>query len=85
MTPRFRPQAMSRRAIGAGVPAQPAPVGCPAWASSPCRTLARARGGGGAGGIGMIFLGNAVSTVKLVSIGLVLAGVIGLNLSGVMP
>jgi quaternary ammonium compound-resistance protein SugE len=30
-------------------------------------------------------LGDAVSTVKLVSIGLVLAGVIGLNLSGVTP
>jgi quaternary ammonium compound-resistance protein SugE len=29
--------------------------------------------------------GEAVSTVKLVSIGLVLAGVIGLNLSGVTP
>jgi quaternary ammonium compound-resistance protein SugE len=35
--------------------------------------------------IGMIFLGEAVSTAKLVSIGLVLAGVIGLNLSGVTP
>jgi quaternary ammonium compound-resistance protein SugE len=35
--------------------------------------------------IGMVFLGEAVSTVKLVSIGLVLAGVIGLNLSGVTP
>ncbi len=34
---------------------------------------------------GMIFLGDAVSTVKVVSIGLVLAGVIGLNLSGVTP
>ncbi|MGH3152607.1 MAG: DMT family transporter [Streptosporangiaceae bacterium] len=34
---------------------------------------------------GMIFLGDAVSTLKLVSIGLVLAGVIGLNLSGVTP
>jgi len=34
---------------------------------------------------GMAFLGDAVSTLKLVSIGLVLAGVIGLNLSGVTP
>ena len=34
---------------------------------------------------GMIFLGDAVSTLKLVSIALVLAGVIGLNLSGVTP
>ena len=31
---------------------------------------------------GVLFLGDAVSTVKLVSIGLVLAGVIGLSLSG---
>jgi quaternary ammonium compound-resistance protein SugE len=42
-------------------------------------------GAAGAGLIGMIFLGEAVSTVKLVSIGLVLAGVVGLNLSGVTP
>jgi quaternary ammonium compound-resistance protein SugE len=34
---------------------------------------------------GMILLGDAVSTLKLVSIGLILAGVIGLNLSGVTP
>ena len=34
---------------------------------------------------GMAFLGDAVSTLKLVSVGLVLAGVIGLNLSGVTP
>ncbi len=39
----------------------------------------------GAATVGMIFLGDAVSTLKLVSIGLVLAGVIGLNLSGVTP
>jgi multidrug transporter EmrE-like cation transporter len=32
----------------------------------------------------MIFLGDGVSTMKLASTGLVLAGVIGLNLSGVM-
>ena len=31
---------------------------------------------------GMIFLGDPVSAGKLVSIGLVLAGVVGLNLSG---
>ena len=37
----------------------------------------------GAATIGMIFLGDTVSTLKLVSIGMVLAGVIGLNLSGV--
>ena len=33
----------------------------------------------------MLFLGDAVSGLKLMSIGLVLAGVIGLNLSGVTP
>jgi quaternary ammonium compound-resistance protein SugE len=31
----------------------------------------------------MVWLGDAVSTVKLVSIGLILAGVVGLNLAGV--
>jgi quaternary ammonium compound-resistance protein SugE len=35
--------------------------------------------------VGMAFLGDAVSALKLVSIGLILAGVIGLNLSGVTP
>jgi quaternary ammonium compound-resistance protein SugE len=35
--------------------------------------------------VGMAFLGESVSTLKLVSIGLVLAGVVGLNLSGVTP
>jgi len=40
---------------------------------------------GGAATVGMIFLGDAVSPLKLVSIGLILAGVIGLNLSGVTP
>jgi quaternary ammonium compound-resistance protein SugE len=35
--------------------------------------------------VGMIFLGDAASTLKLVSIGLILAGVVGLNLSGVTP
>lgn len=39
----------------------------------------------GAATVGMVFLGDMVSTMKLVSIGLVLAGVIGLNLSGVTP
>ena len=33
----------------------------------------------------MIFLGDAVSVVKLVAIALILSGVIGLNLSGVTP
>ena len=42
-------------------------------------------GAAGAAIWGMIFLGDAVSTLKLVSIGLVLAGVVGLNLSGVNP
>ena len=40
-------------------------------------------GAAGAAAIGMVFLGDAVSALKLVSIGLVLAGVAGLNLSGV--
>lgn len=39
----------------------------------------------GAATIGMILLGDSVSVTKLVSIGLVLAGVAGLNLSGVTP
>jgi quaternary ammonium compound-resistance protein SugE len=42
-------------------------------------------GAAGTATIGMIFLGDAVSALKLVSIGLVLAGVAGLNLSGVTP
>jgi quaternary ammonium compound-resistance protein SugE len=42
-------------------------------------------GASGAAIVGMAFLGDGVSTLKLVSIGLVLAGVIGLNLSGVTP
>jgi multidrug transporter EmrE-like cation transporter len=32
-----------------------------------------------------MILGDAVSALKLVSIGLILAGVVGLNLSGVNP
>ncbi len=39
-------------------------------------------GAAGAVAIGMIWLNEAVSTLKLVSVGLVLAGVIGLQLSG---
>ena len=42
-------------------------------------------GAAGAAVVGMAFLGDEVSTLKLVSIGLILAGVIGLNLSGVTP
>ena len=42
-------------------------------------------GAAGAAAAGMIFLGDAVSTMKLVSIALILAGVAGLNLSGVTP
>ena len=37
----------------------------------------------GTAAIGMLWLGESVSLLKLVSIGLILAGVIGLNLSGV--
>ena len=39
----------------------------------------------GAAIVGIIFLGDAVSTLKLASISLVLAGIIGLYLSGVTP
>ena len=42
-------------------------------------------GASGAAAVGMLFLGDTVSALKLVSIGLILAGVIGLNLSGVTP
>jgi quaternary ammonium compound-resistance protein SugE len=42
-------------------------------------------GAAGTAVIGMIILGDTVSAAKLVSIGLILAGVIGLNLSGVTP
>ena len=42
-------------------------------------------GAAGTALIGMWALGESVSVVKLVSIGLILAGVIGLNLSGVTP
>ena len=35
--------------------------------------------------VGMVFLGDRTSAVKLASIGLILIGVIGLNLSGVTP
>jgi quaternary ammonium compound-resistance protein SugE len=42
-------------------------------------------GAAGAATVGMVFLGDMVSTAKLVSIALILAGVIGLNLSGVTP
>lgn len=40
-------------------------------------------GAAGTAVVGMLFLGDLVSTVKLVSIGLILAGVVGLSLSGV--
>ena len=39
----------------------------------------------GAAAVGMLWLGDVVSPLKLVSVGLILAGVIGLNLSGVTP
>jgi len=42
-------------------------------------------GAAGTAIVGIVLLGDAVSTVKLVSIGLILAGVVGLNLSGVTP
>jgi len=42
-------------------------------------------GAAGTAAVGMLFLGDAVSALKLVSIALILAGVIGLNLAGVTP
>lgn len=42
-------------------------------------------GAAGTAVVGMLALGESVSALKLVSIGLVLAGVVGLNLSGVTP
>ncbi|HEX4092770.1 MAG TPA: multidrug efflux SMR transporter [Trebonia sp.] len=42
-------------------------------------------GAAGATTVGMIFLGDAVSAAKLVSIALILSGVVGLNLSGAAP
>ena len=42
-------------------------------------------GAAGTAMVGMLVLGEAVSATKLVSISLILAGVIGLNLSGATP
>jgi quaternary ammonium compound-resistance protein SugE len=42
-------------------------------------------GAAGTAFVGMIWLGDTVSIVKLTSIALILAGVIGLNLAGVTP
>lgn len=42
-------------------------------------------GAAGTAAAGMIWLGEAVGTLKLVSIALVVAGAIGLNLSGATP
>jgi quaternary ammonium compound-resistance protein SugE len=42
-------------------------------------------GAAGAAAVGILALGESASTMKLVSMGLILAGVIGLNLSGVTP
>ncbi len=42
-------------------------------------------GAAGTAAVGILALGESVSALKLVSIGLVLAGVVGLNLSGVTP
>ena len=42
-------------------------------------------GAAGTAVVGMWALGESASTLKLVSIGLILAGVIGLNLAGVTP
>lgn len=42
-------------------------------------------GAAGTAVVGMVVLGEIVSVLKLVSIGLVIAGAIGLNLSGATP
>ena len=42
-------------------------------------------GAAGTAVVGILALGDSVSTLKLVSIGLVIAGAIGLNLSGATP
>jgi len=42
-------------------------------------------GGVGAAMVGMVLLDDSISVLKLVSLGLVLAGIVGLNLSGVTP
>jgi quaternary ammonium compound-resistance protein SugE len=42
-------------------------------------------GAAGAAAVGMIVLGDSVSAVKVFAIGLILAGVVCLNLSGVTP
>src|SRR5450755_1023379 len=42
-------------------------------------------GATGAATVGMMFLGDTVSAGKLVSIALILAGMVSLNLSGVTP
>jgi quaternary ammonium compound-resistance protein SugE len=42
-------------------------------------------GAAGAATVGMVLFGDVVSAARLVSIGLILTGVVGLNLSGVIP
>ena len=42
-------------------------------------------GAAGTAAVGMLWLGESVTTIKLVSIALILAGVVGLNLAGVTP
>jgi len=42
-------------------------------------------GAAGTAVVGMVALGDATSPLKLISIGLVIAGAIGLNLSGATP
>jgi quaternary ammonium compound-resistance protein SugE len=42
-------------------------------------------GAAGTAVIGMVALGESVSPLKLVSLGLILAGVVGLNVAGVTP
>jgi quaternary ammonium compound-resistance protein SugE len=42
-------------------------------------------GAAGTAAVGVLWLGESASTLKIISIGLILVGVIGLNLAGVSP
>lgn len=53
--------------------------------AGPAYALWTGIGAGGTAAVGMLFLGESVSVLKILSIGLVIAGIIGLSLSGVTP
>ena len=54
-------------------------------AGTSCWLTFRPSGAAGTAGTGMLAPGESVSVLKLVSIGLIVAGVAGLDLSGVTP